>query len=158
MYYPKDGFSLIKNLTTSETWVPVVYRRGVWKQIYTDEPINDLMWNEGEPNGFEREPCVHTTAGGDKLNDNVCHQDKNTLCHFTSHATMLRLTGMADFAGDFIFEPDKNLEFLEFKNLWSPQKISYFDSMKSWVLINNHEDIQQSEYDNFFIPNKQLYN
>ena len=145
MPFQNIDFDTIKNITTSETWVPIVYRKGEWNDFYTDEPLSNLPWNDGEPNGFEREPCVHTTAGGGKLNDNSCQAYMNTLCHFSSYATKLRLRGITDFEEDFIFEPEKNQDLLEFQNLRGMQKIVYLDNLTSWALITSHYEVQQSE-------------
>ena len=145
MFLPNDDFGIMRNLTQSESWVPIVYRGGRWKNFYKDEPVVNLPWNEGEPNGFKSEPCVHTTAGGDKLNDNVCFQVKNTVCHFTSYVTKLRLRGLENIEGDFIFVPEESLEFLEFKNMFGSRKIVFLDNIKSWAIINDDNESQQSE-------------
>ena len=138
----------ISYLTKEDFWVPIIYEGKEWVNFYNKSKVEFLPWRHGEPNGKEKEPCVHVMQRDIKTlgyNDYICNAEFTyTICHFQSNIVSYQLRGYHLFMHDFIVEhhKERSIEDVVFQSMWDECQIR--KENETWVIRRGHNAVQMA--------------
>ena len=136
----EEELVMVRNNTSiqhEDYWIPIVFEKGQWINYYTRNPYatENLPWKEGEPNGFEREPCVQVIEDI-KYNDKGCEEDKTfVVCEFKSQVATYQLRGLQDVEPHFFVDhTESKIEKVVFQSMWSDWFIKLSSLDDGWII------------------------
>ena len=150
MYLPMSGKQLKEvpdEYADLWSWVPITYQEDKWVHVDSNQIVQSIPWNPGEPTNGKNEPCVALHKR--KMFDISCSPFQLYFsCHFESIRKFIFRGLSKDFKVDQEYVIDHEQEYnnhVVFKGLQYGHWMVYQKQNSSWVILHKNDFPQDDQ-------------